>query len=309
MLMSRITRSGDSASKRWQRGRAIAGLDHQVARLRQREGDQVEQVEIVIGDQDLHAGVLHRQRQGEARAAVGGALDADAAAVALDDRPRRSTAPARAPPAPAPARRRAGSVRRCASLSPSGRPRALILDPGAAPVRPRPRAPTRTALPSGANLLALASRLTNTCVRRVRVALQRQVLGHVHARAAGGAGAAARRPAPRASSTTSRELDALAADVELAGLDAHALEQVVDEPREAQRAALQRQHQLLAAAPAAWSSSPSRSSSMEASCAASGVRNSCEMLASTESRARRTPRARSRRGSPAPAGRRPCARW
>ena len=36
------------------------------------------------------------------------------------------------------------------------------------------------------------------------------------------------------------------------------------------------------------SSSPARSSSMEASCAASGVRNSCEMLASTESRARRT---------------------
>ena len=36
-------------------------------------------------------------------------------------------------------------------------------------------------------------------------------------------------------------------------------------------------------------SRPSRSSSIDASCAASGVRNSCEMFASTESRARRTP--------------------
>ena len=78
------------------------------------------------------------------------------------------------------------------------------------------------------------------------------------------------------------------ADAELAGLDAHAFEQVVDQARQPQRAALQRQHQLLLLL-GGIVSKPSRSSSIDASCAASGVRNSCEMFTSTESRARRTP--------------------
>ena len=40
MLMSRITRSGDFGVERANRGRAVAGLDHEIARLRQREGHQ-----------------------------------------------------------------------------------------------------------------------------------------------------------------------------------------------------------------------------------------------------------------------------
>ena len=80
--------------------------------------------------------------------------------------------------------------------------------------------------------------------------------------------------------------DVLMANRELPRLDAHALEQVVDEPREPLRAAMQRGDEL-ALALDVHRAEPSRSSSIDASCAASGVRNSCEMFASTVSRVRR----------------------
>ena len=84
------------------------------------------------------------------------------------------------------------------------------------------------------------------------------------------------------------EIHRLAPEAKLAGLDAHALEEIVDEPRQPHGAPFEGQDEIPASCGSRLSS-PSRSSSMDASWAASGVRNSCEMFARIESRARRTP--------------------
>ena len=146
----------------------------------------------------------------------------------------------------------------------------------------------RITLSGGANLLAFASKLTSTCVSRCS---SPRITGHSVVSLDLDALAALRDQ--RLDELAGRdddvvEHDVLLADRELAGLDAHALEQVVDEPGEPLRAALQRRRRARAAPSTLIVPMPSRSSSIDASCAASGVRNSCEMFASTVSRVRRT---------------------
>ena len=147
----------------------------------------------------------------------------------------------------------------------------------------------RTTLSSGANLLAFASRLTNTCVSR------------------------GPSPSTFGRSSGSVELEALAtllqqrADQRVRVFDRPPRSPRSDDgcragpircarfPAGCRSAASGAACRAPATAPApsaaraACVSRPSRSSSIDASCAASGVRNSCEMFASTESRARRTP--------------------
>ncbi len=172
------------------------------------------------------------------------------------------------------------------SASPSGRPgpasstHALICLPSL-------RAPTRTAVPSGANLLALAMRLTNTCVSRMASPCNSTPAGtstsSVWRRWCSSASTS-----PRASSTTSA-----------ISMLCRRTSSWPDSMRTlSSRLSMSRVRRSVPRSSDSTSSSsfsgglvfnPSRSSSMDASCAASGVRNSCETFASTVSRARRTP--------------------
>ena len=243
-LMSRMTRFGSSESKARSASARVRGLDHGVARVRQREGDERQQVRVVVDDEELHA----------AAAAIGSVTVKRVVPAAV--RPARTSPPWRSTidltiQRPRPRPRGSGSLIRGAVEALEDR-RALefrragtgVLDPELD--RRRPAAPRRSliSLSSGPYLLAFASRLVTTCVSRgaspvicgrsagmrdaqhlaaLRQQSRHQVLGildHL------------------------RERDGLAADAELARLDAHALEQVVDEARQPQRAALQRLEQL-----------------------------------------------------------------
>ena len=98
----------------------------------------------------------------------------------------------------------------------------------------------RIVLPSGPNLLALASRLTKTCVSRgASPTTSGRNFGQRHLERL----AALRQQALDELASVAHDVlerDALRRIAELARLDAHALEQVVDQPRQPQRAALQR---------------------------------------------------------------------
>ena len=174
--------------------------------------------------------------------------------------------------------------------------RAFVLDPGRDACRRRASAPTRTTLSSGANLLALASRLTNTCVRRGPSPSTRgRSSGNVQRRSVWRRCFSSAPISASASSTHLSDRDALMADAELARFDAHALEQVVDQPRQAQRAALERQHQLLllfaaASCPGLRAATRSRRAARRAAC---GTRARCWRAPSRAHDARL--RARSRR--------------
>ena len=170
-----------------------------------------------------------------------------------------------------------------------------------------PRAPMRMTLSGGANLLAFASKLTSTCVEALLIAANH---GHVVVRLDLDALTALRDQ--RLDELARRDDDVvehhvLMADRELAGLDAHALEQIVDEPREPLRAAVQRRHEL--ALRRRRSSCRCRRaaarSTRAAPRAACGTRAKCSRAPCRACGAR--PRARSRRATPAPASRRPTA--
>ncbi len=133
----------------------------------------------------------------------GGALEGDAAAVALDDRLHEPQAEPEA-----------GGFRLRAAAAPEAReqrrtvtgggPRDPRPPPTPAPRAPRASAPMRTTLPSGANLLALASRLTNTWVSRgLSPAHQPADPAAASPRGSGAAAPGAMPTSARASSTTS----------------------------------------------------------------------------------------------------------
>ncbi len=149
---------------------------------------------------------------------------------------------------PAPARARSARTgRRCRPRPPAG---PALRPPPRGRRRPRrPRRRSGRSSPAGANLLALASRFTNTWVRRgASPTTRRQRDRGDRPRGAGRAGRAAGAVISTASSTTSSRATGRRRMRALAGLDAHALQQVVDELRQAQAAALQGEDEALGSA-------------------------------------------------------------
>src|SRR6185312_10980167 len=150
--------------KTLQRPRPVRGLDRRVAGLGQRERDQFAQVRVVIRDQHLHAGgsagsvTLKRVRPAAVRSKA--TLPPWRSTIDFTShRPRPSPAGSGSL---SPRRKRANSASPAAAAgpAPSSSTQARTAPSPAA-------APMRTTLPSGANLLALASRFTNTWVSRV----------------------------------------------------------------------------------------------------------------------------------------------
>ena len=239
-----------------------------------------------------------------------GARRRDAAAVPLDDRLARSTGRARGRAAPAPGRPRGGTARRSSRVRCRSRP-----GPSSSTVRRSTgavdaRAPTRTHAAFRPELVGVRQQVHEHLHQPRRVADDgRAVFRQPRLAGPGRAARTGCRTSSTASRTTSSSCDAAGADAELARLDAHALEQVVDQARQPQRAPLQRRRPALPAArAAARAGSPAAARSTPAAPpAACGTRARCWR---GSSRARGAPpRGRSRRASPAPAGRRPCGRW
>ena len=241
-LMSRIARSGASAAKRLQRRARVGRLDDDVTRP------------ASARNRRAPAGPHRRRRPGSSLVRLlptgsvtvnrvrpcGRALAATRAAVTLDDglHDPQARGPGRA--ARAPGRRRDRSARRSSPLG-IRRRRGLRPRPDARTSAPVRSPPTRIVPPSGPNLLAFASRLTNTCVSRgASPSDVRQVVGHGDLERLAALCEQTRHQLAGVAASTSRERDRAARGCELPRLDAHALEQVVDQTREPQRAALQR---------------------------------------------------------------------
>ena len=190
----------------------------------------------------------------------------------------------------------------------AGRRDAFVLDPEREPAALGARVRRcGSMLSGGANLLAFASRFTSTCVRRcwsprmTGTSLVRLDLDALTALRDQRLDQLARRDDDVV------EHDVLMANRELAGLDAHALEQIVDEPRQALRAALQRRDELAlrrrrSSCRRRRAAARSRRAAPRAAC---GTRARCWRAPCRACGAR--PRARSRRAAPAPASRRPPA--
>ena len=269
------------------RRRSVRGLQRQKAGLGERKSDELEQIPVIVGNQDLHSAgtvgstTLKRVRPSVVRPAL------TSPSVPVDDGLDDPQAEPEAGGFGLLVACRGRSARRSRRQPVAARP-VPSSSTHASTWSPCWRAPTRMLEPSGANLLALASRFTNTWVRR---GLSPSTGAGRHGGRAGvsdGAGSAGPRSAPRACSTTSLRSTDLVAEGKLAGLDADALQKIIDEPRQPHRAPLERQYEIPAGLRVQRCPGPRASSSIEASCAASGVRNSCEMFARMESRARRT---------------------
>ncbi len=155
---------------------------------------------------------------------------------------------------------------------------------------PASRAPTSTGLPAGAKLLGVGQQVDENLGQRVGLAehLRQRLRQPAHQLLALLAEAAGRpRRSPRRA--PARIVERLARQVEGAALEAHAFEQVVDQPLRAARccAAATRPAGGRPARQGAGLSRPSSSSSIEASWPASGVFSSWLTWAKTASRTRR----------------------
>src|SRR6185437_1784477 len=145
-------------------GGSVRRLDDEVAGLRQREADQVPQVAVIVRHEDLHAitstgsTILNRVRPSSVRSTP-------IVPPCRSTMERTIQSPNPSPPGSG---SRSGPRWKGANRpSPAGE-----AGPGPSSSTHTARRPSsdsqpiRTVLPSGANLLALASRFTNTCVRR-----------------------------------------------------------------------------------------------------------------------------------------------
>src|SRR5690606_12590392 len=143
---------------------AIPGLDDQIAGLAQRVGDEVEQVRIIVGDEDLHAGSAGRVSVKRVRSSgVRIAMSLPPWRSAMDreiDSPRPMPLGAGSTP---PRLKRSNTD----SSAPSGGPAPSSSTHATSWSAPR-FAPMRIGAFAGANLLALASSVTSTCMRRIK---------------------------------------------------------------------------------------------------------------------------------------------
>src|SRR4029077_11338528 len=142
----------------------IARLDHEVSRLAEREGDELAQLGIVVRDQHLHAASsAGRVRLKRVRPAAVRSKTTRPPWRSMIDFTSQSPSPRPTGSGSVPPRRK--RAKSCASSTATGPAPSSSTHACTCPACAS--APMRTTLSSGANLLALASRLTNTCVRRV----------------------------------------------------------------------------------------------------------------------------------------------
>src|SRR6185437_8727026 len=141
-----------------QRSRPVTGLQDEVARLREREADQLPQVAIVVCGQNLHVAVsvgnVISIRVLPRSVRVSTIVPAWRSMMDLTiHRPRPNPPGSGSSSAPRRKRAKMASVSEAAGPGPSSSTQVTTLASSV-------RAPMRTVLPSGANLLAFASRLT-----------------------------------------------------------------------------------------------------------------------------------------------------
>src|SRR5579863_10389556 len=150
--------------ERAQCGRTVAGFHDEIPCLSECESDQVAKVAIVVGDQHLHA-LLSEGREMANRVrpcSVRMSVIVPACRSIMDftiHRPRPRPPGSGSSSAPRCKRAKIASVSPGSGPGPSSSTQATTW-PGC------DSAPMRTVVSSGANLLAFARRLTNTCVRR-----------------------------------------------------------------------------------------------------------------------------------------------
>ena len=163
--MSISTSAGSCVSGELDRVLARGRLERAVARGLQHVAEELHVLLVVLDDEDPLTGhsalLLDREREDEAAAVPGLALDPDPAAVQLDEALREREPEPGALALLAPRRRSAGTPRRSAP-GPRARCPARCRSPTPAPRRrPAPTA-TTTLPPSGVNLTAFESRLKIT---------------------------------------------------------------------------------------------------------------------------------------------------